>query len=115
MRPHVNRDLVFAIRERDRVYPLANLYPENNVIMNLYQQLIDYIELHNRRLRADYEFNRIQAPAGDSRKQWKIYKEVLFNRTGSKRRDECITIDEVSMTGSVNACNVINERFCTAG
>lgn len=114
LRPHVNRELILAIRERDRVFLLTKLYPDNVAISNLHQRLVNFIDLQNYRRRTEYEHNRIQAAAGDTRKQWKIYKEVLFNRTTDKR-DKCIMIEGVQMSDSTVACNVINERFCTAG
>lgn len=69
IRPHINRDLILAIRERDRIYPLINLYPDNTVILNIYNQLVEYINFHNYHSRTRYEYDRLQSAAGDSRKQ----------------------------------------------
>lgn len=54
------------------------------------------------------------AGAGDLRKTWKRYKEVLFNQT-SPKTDSSITINGVSVNDTEAPCNGVNDHFCTAG
>lgn len=40
---------------------------------------------------ASYEHDRVNSAAGDARKAWQLYKEVLFNHTQGKK-DSVINI-----------------------
>lgn len=111
---HVNRDLILAIRERDRLHHLCNLYPDNNHLLHKYIGKKEYVEATNERLRAKYEAERIAAAAGDDRKTWKLYKEIVFNQHQQKK-DQPITIKGISTENTPNACNTINDHFCSAG
>lgn len=108
---HVNRELILAIRERDMTYALLNLYPENQIIAQLYNDLHDYVDSTNEKLKAAYERERIESATGDARKTWKLYKEVIFNQTQNKQNSS-VTINGIKQDDS---WNVINEYFCSAG
>lgn len=73
-----------------------------------------YIEITNLNLRNEYECNRIESAAGDSRKTWKLYKEIVFNQHEQKQ-DNAITINGNMAADSTDCCNKINNHFCSAG
>lgn len=73
-----------------------------------------YIEITNLNLRNDYDCNRIESAAGDSRKTWKLYKEIVFNQHEQKQ-DNAITINGNMAADSTDCCNKINNHFCSAG
>lgn len=111
---HVNRELILAVRERCRLYTLMNLYPDNSVIKGKFDRIVQFIKAKNFELRSAFETERIESAAGDSRKTWKLYKEIVFNRF--KRDDnQKITINGVPVGDSVQSCNEVNEHFCSAG
>jgi len=111
---HVSRELIMAVRERGRLYTLMNLHPENAFIEREYHKMVAFIKLRNYELRSGYECERIEASAGDNRKTWKLYKEIVFNQYKTNR--ECpVTIDGQTMSESVKSCNVVNDHFFTAG
>lgn len=111
---HVNRNLILAIRERDRLAHLSNLYPDNDVICLQYVRAKQYVNTLNDRLKSAYETERLESAAGDARKTWKLYKEIVFNQFGSNT-DSTITMHGIPLDGSVNSCNAVNDYFGTVG
>lgn len=61
-----------------------------------------------------WKSNRVEAAAGDSRKTWKLYKEIVFNKHKDKQ-DHSITISGKTLTDSITSFNEINEHLCSAG
>lgn len=111
---HVNRDLILAVRERQRIYNLIGFHPENSCLTALYVGQNLYVKKTNFKLRSDYEFNRIESAAGDSKKTWKLYKEIVFNQFQQKT-DQAISIRGIPVTDSIDCCNKVNNYFCSAG
>lgn len=68
-----------------------NRHPDNITIDNKYLGLKAFIDQENLKRRTAYEYERIQSAAGDDRKIWKIYKEILFNQDNKLETD--ITIN----------------------
>lgn len=64
-------------------------------------------------LKSEFESKRIEAAAGNPRKTWHLYKEILFNKT--KKAESAITVNGVPLDDSVAACTTVNDIFCTAG
>jgi len=114
IRPHINRELILAVRERDRLYTLTTLYGHNTHLVRLYCAMKLFVKMSNEKLRGEYEFKRIELAAGDDRKTWKLYKEIVFNQSQLKR-DQSITINGNPVTDSIDSCNDVNEHFCSAG
>lgn len=112
-KPYIDRELILAIRERDVLYTLMNRHPDNVTLANKYLGLKTYIEQESLKRRGLYECERIQNAAGDDRKVWRIYKEVLFNQ--HDKADSDIMLNGNVITNSVSDCNLVNEHFCTAG
>lgn len=100
-RPHINRELVLAVRERYRLYMLATLYIHNNHLLRLYHAMKLFVKMSNEKLRSEYECNRIVCAAGNDRKTWKLDKEITIN--GDPVND------------SIDSGNKINNHFCSAG
>lgn len=113
-RSHVNRDFILAVRERNRLFTLIGLYPNNTSLGQQYLELQQYVKFHNYNLRATYECNRLEAATGDDRKIWKLYKEIVFNQHQQKL-DRNITIGGIPTTETIDSCNAINNHFCAAG
>lgn len=111
---HVSRELIVAIRECSRLYNLHILHPDNEALTRLYEQKRLFVSSTNERLAAAYNANRISQAAGDARKTWTLYKEIVFNQHQQKH-DKAITINGISTDSSTEWCNEIDERFCTAG
>jgi len=101
IRPHVNRDLVIEIRKRDRLYHLIDAYPNNDNILIQYNESKDKVAKLNWELRSAYEQERFDAAAGDARKTWKLYREILQNQTLSKT-EQTITIGGVAIDDSAS-------------
>lgn len=72
------------------------------------------VEALNYNLRSLFEQGRFEAASGDARKTWNLYKEILHNKFQDKP-DPTITINGAAIDDSVASCNVVNERFCSAG
>lgn len=66
----------------------------------------------NEQLRSTYEHSRFQAAAGDMRKTWNLYNEILFKR---KQRKSTISINGLTSDDSLDSCNKVNDHFCSAG
>lgn len=111
---HVNKDLILAVRERDRLLSLKDLYPHNIHIAQKYLEKKTYVETTNEYLRANYNANRLSEAAGDDRKTWRLYREIVFNQH-QNQQDHTITINGNPSNGSNDACNEINNHFCSAG
>lgn len=111
---HVDRVLILSIRERDRLFALTHIYPDNVEIATLYNNARDFAYNRNEQLKADYELGRIESAAGDARKTWKLYKEVIFNKFDNKP-DSSITVNGAVLNDTVDSCNIVNDYFCTAG
>lgn len=111
---HVNRELILAVRERSRLYNLMNLHPDNDAIKSQFDATVQFIKIKNDELRSAFESRRIEQAAGDDRKTWKLYKEIVFNRY-KQEQESTITINGKPATDSVDSCNAINEHFCAAG
>lgn len=110
IKSHVNRDLILAVRELSRLYNLSGLHPDNKTLSDLYLAKKSYVERTNFELRKTYEYHRIAAAAGNNRKTWKLYKEVVFNH--QQKHDKQISINGVPVSDSIMGCNKINEHFC---
>lgn len=108
---HISRELILDIRERDRLYTLHRLHPNNDIIATQYNRISKRVNSNNESLKARYEQERMESAAGDARRTWKLYKEVIFNQFGGKT-DETILINGVPTVNSVASCNEINEHFC---
>lgn len=113
-RCHIDRELILAIRERDRLASMKRLFPLNNIIDKLLKEKIEWIKCRNFELKSAYETDRIEAAAGDDRKTWQIYKEIIFNQYKSKS-DATIEINGTAIKDDVASCNAVNDYFCTAG
>lgn len=113
-RSHVNRALILAIRNRNRLAALNNLPTVNDVIVRQYNEVKHLVSDLNEQLKRSYETERLEEAAGDARKEWKLYKEIIFNQFKNKT-DTSITINEIPVTDSVASCNDVNDNFCTAG
>lgn len=113
-RSHVNRDLIVAIRNRDRLAALSVLPTANEVIKSLYRKTVESVKQLNEKLKASYVTEKFEAAAGDARKTWNVYKEVIFNQFKTKS-DESITINGDPVTDTVASSNMVNEHYCTAG
>lgn len=111
---HVNRELILAIRERDRLFHLQGLYPENIQLAQLYIDKAIFVKMNNERLKAEFYTNKLEDASGDARKTWKVYKEIVFNQH-ERKQDHTITINGIPTNGSSDSCNAVNEHFCTAG
>lgn len=61
---HVNKELLDAIRKRDRLFGLKRLHPDNDTIAQLYDSKKAFVSARNDELRSKYELNRIQEAAG---------------------------------------------------
>lgn len=107
-RSHVNGKPIFAVRERNLLFELQRLNPENNHLVQMYQEKEKYVELTNEKLRSTYEANRIAAAAGDDRKTWKLYKEIVFNQHQQKQDHAITIINGNPTTDSTDSCNEIN-------
>ncbi len=103
-----------AIRERDRLFHLQGLYPDNPQLVRLYNDKATFVKSTNERLRAEFYANKIENASGDARKIWKVYKEIVFNKHQEKQ-DFTISINGTPTTDSIDSCNAVNEHFCTAG
>lgn len=114
LKPHANSDLVMEIRNRDRLFHLTNFCPHNNYIVSQYEQSKEKVEKLNLQLRTDYELQRFEDAAGNARKTWILYKEILQNKRQSQS-EETITVNGILLDNSVNSCNIINNQFCSAG
>lgn len=99
----MNRDLIVAIRERDRLYKLTHLCPDNEHLAKLYLNKKQYVDTTIEQLRGSYHANRITAAAGDDRKTWQLYKEIVFNRYRQKQ-EESITVNCNDTDNSVSSC-----------
>lgn len=111
---HVNRELILAIRNRDRLATLSNLPTANDIIVRQYDEAKNLVRNLNDQLKRSYETERLESAAGDARKTWKLYKEIIFNQFKSKS-DTTITIKDVPVTDSLASCNTVNDHFCRAG
>lgn len=111
---HVNRDLILAVRERDLLFSLQRLHPDNSYLVQKYKDMKLHVELMNGRLKSQYNADRIVDAAGDARKTWRLYKEIVFNQYQQKDV-HTVTINGTPTNDSVDSCNAINTHFCTAG
>lgn len=102
-----------AIRERDRLRSLQNLFASNEIITAQYNAKKNFVILFNEQLKAAFESNRIESAAGDARKTWQLFKEVLFNQT--TKFESSVTINGTPITDSFASCDAVNDYFCTAG
>lgn len=80
IRAHVNRDVILAIRERDRLATLSSLLTNNDIITSQFTTAKEHVRELNVRLKSAYETERLESAAGDARKTWKLYKEIIFNQ-----------------------------------
>lgn len=111
---HVNRDLILAIRERDRLASLNNILTDNEIIARQYNRAKVCVSELNERLKATYETERLESAAGDARKTWKLYKEIIFNRYSSNSGGT-ISIRGTPLDDTVSSCNAVNDHFGTSG
>lgn len=111
---HIDRDLILAIRERDRLASLKKFMPSNDIIDQLLKDKTTAVNKRNFQLKSEYETHRIEAAAGDDRKTWQIYKEIIFNQYKSKA-DSTIEINGAAVTNDIASCNRVNDYYCTAG
>lgn len=111
---HVNRELILAIRNRDRLAALSSLPTANDIIVRQYNEAKNLVCSLNEQLKCLYETERFESAAGDARKTWKLYKEIIFNQFKSKT-DTTITIRNIPVSDSVASCNAVNDYFCRAG
>lgn len=113
LKSHVNRELILAIRERDRLFTLINCTTDNVILVKKYDEKKKFVEALNEDLKATFESERIEAAAGDDRKTWQLYKEILFNQT--RKTESAILINRTPIDNTVSSCNLINDHFCTVG
>lgn len=113
VKSHVNRELILAICERDRLYALVNCVPDNDIIVQKHRDKERFVERLYENLKSIFESERIEASAGNDRKTWQLYKDILFNQT--KKSETLIKVNGVSIDDSVRSCNVVNDYFCSAG
>lgn len=111
---HIDRELILAIRERDRLAALQKSMPSNDVIAQLLVEKTASINERNFQLKSSFESTRLAAAAGDDRKTWQLYKEIIFNQFKNKT-DTSIEINGTAITDDVASCNIVNDFFCTAG
>lgn len=113
VKSHINRELVIAIRERDRLRALVQCIPNNDIILKMYNEKKAFVNTCNELLKSEFESKRIVAAAGNPRKTWHLYKEILFNKT--KKAEPAITVNGIPLDDSIAACNTVNDIFCSAG
>ncbi len=113
-RSHVNRGLIIAIRNRDRLASLNHLFSSNDVIARQFNEARTLVRNLNEQLKCTFETERLEAACGDARKTWKLYKEIIFNQYHSKYETN-ITIGGIPLDGSAASCDKLNMHFCTAG
>lgn len=114
LKPFVTREIIDAIRERDRLYSLMILYPNNTSLHDIYLGKMAFVKRELKLKRIEYENERIDQVILDPSKTWQIYKEILFNRKKSNA-DTTITINGVPVGSDVQSCNVINDKVCSIG
>lgn len=114
VKAHTDQNLVREIRERDRLFHLKSLYPRNEILSRQYDEKAEYVKQKRRQLRSAYECERFNNAANDPGKIWKLYKEIVFNRKEVKN-DPVITVNGVPTTNTRDSCNLVNQRFCSAG
>lgn len=81
-----------AIRERDRLFQIQDLYPDNLELAQMYLDKASFVKSTNERLKAEFYAKKIENASGDARKTWKVYKEIVFNQY-QKKEDRTITIN----------------------
>lgn len=101
---HIDRKLILAIRERDRLASLKKCMPSNDVIDQLLQDKTALINSRNFHLKSAFESGRLEAAAADSRKTWQIYKEIIFNQYKNKT-DATIEINGAAVTDDSKQSN----------
>lgn len=111
---HVNREIILAVRNRSRLFALMGLYPLNDAIKIQFDETVRFIKLKNFELKSAFEAGRIEESAGDDRKTWRLYKEIIFNRF-ERGKETPIMMNDVPISDSVQSCNAVNEHFCSAG
>ncbi len=85
--------------------------PDNDIILQGYNDKKDFLNTRNELLKSKFENERIEAAAGNPRKTWNIYKEILFNKT--KKAEPKITVNGVPLDDPAAACTTVNDIFCT--
>ena len=73
---HVNREIIVAIRQTDRLASLKVLYPANEFIVREYNRTKDFVYYLNLQLKASYETQGLESAAGNTRETWMLYKEI---------------------------------------
>lgn len=77
-RPHVDRDLVLAIRERDRLFHLKTLYPFNDLLRLQHEEKSEYGKNKRRTLRSSYMSVRDLTTQQVILRKYGIYIRKLF-------------------------------------
>lgn len=111
---HIDREMILDIRERDRLASLKKFMPSNDAIDQLLKAKIALINCRNFQLKSAFECDRLENSAGDDRKTWQIYKEIIFNQYKNKT-EATIEINGAALTDDVASCDTVNDYFCTAG
>lgn len=114
VKPYVTREIIEAIRDRDRMYSLTLLYPNNTSLLELYTDKRKWVKNELKRRRIQYENERIDQAVLDPSKSWQVYKEILFN-TKNTKTDSKITINGVEAGTNEQSCNTINDKVCSTG
>lgn len=112
-KPYMNSEIVFAIRERNRLLVLHRLYPQNEIISKQLKEKKDFIRKNKREKRIQYEKQRFTQASLKPRSVWKLYNEILFNQTSQS--EPSITINGELQTEAINDCNKINDYMCLTG
>lgn len=106
--------MLLKIRERDSLYNLTDLYLDNEIIKQKFLDCKVDVDCLNHRLKEEYELDRIETAAGDVRKTWNLYKDILFNQQ-IKKPEETISINGKPIDDLEDSCNKVNDHFCLAG
>lgn len=100
---------------RDFLCVLSHLHPENELLTDLYKYVCKQVRTTIRRSKADYYDGKFESAASDERKQWQLYKEVVFRKVSNGPEILRVCFNGMELNDSKESANVINERFATAG
>lgn len=92
----------------------AVLKKKKKLLARLYDEKRRSIDVNKRSNISNHWTDQFDRAAGDSRRTWKLFKEVLFN---NRDQEESITvsINGIQLSNAQQDVNRINHHFSTAG
>lgn len=114
-KPYITCETLKLIRQRDFLCVLKHLHPENELLIDLYKYVCKQIKTMIHQSKTEYYDGKFDAAASDERKQWQLYKEVVFRKVSSGPENLRVCVDGMELDDSTESANVINERFANAG